>query len=290
VRTASRKPCPAQVVGREPCRFHARRNSSFCAYHDEKTRTRDVDESRWCSWLSSDEKSRCQRWAMRVSDRCSQHDPERSADSLLASRVQRSARVDSLSDLAEWNDAERRRQIPVVASIARAWVKFAFFDSRRSDALAEFADALDQTLQPLENEEERDALMRRYDKAMTRIISLGLNTQDHIAPLATAWIESKKRLGDKEALRWARQGLETGVQRPHPKEDLDVLTAINASLTRQAQDRKISWSVVQRDVEKATGRKFGPLEDFTKWVVGHLGDLLGMLPPRAESRRRRKPQ
>jgi hypothetical protein len=228
---------------------------------------------------------------MRVSDRCSQHDPERSAESVLARRVQRRARIDGLQGLAEWNDADKRKDIPVVACIARAWAKVAIFpDSRRCDALDEFADALDQTLQPLRNEEQRDALARRYDKAMTRIISLGLDTLDHIAPLATAWIESKKRSGDKEALRRARQGLETGVQRPHSEEDLKTFTVINASIAAQAATGKVVWTVVQQDVERATGHRFGPLEDFTKWVVAHLSDLLGMLPPRSESPRRKKRQ
>jgi hypothetical protein len=204
------------------------------------------------------------------------------------------------------NDAIRREQIPetirVLHTLAGSQIiqGTLLFDSRCQDALTGFADALAEVYksEPVvfddqgsavnpRSEERNNALARKYDDAMSRIISLRLDVVPYLQPLARGWIESKQRLGDWEALRWARRGLEKGVKRPHSREDLKLVEAITVSIARQTrQTERVVWTDVQRDAEAATGRKFKSLENFNKYVVRHLSDILSDLPSRGARDRR----
>jgi hypothetical protein len=202
------------------------------------------------------------------------------------------AQNERLSNLAEHNDAERRKTIPNDVQEIRALAGGTNYDARANAAFEGFADALSDvgTLsQPMTKAEEqqRRRPIRRYDKAVMRLISLGLDSAPVVDGYCKAWIRSKRVTGDKEALRWAKQGLEKGVKRPYSSEDLAVFKAVKASIVRQPSGR-VHWGTVWKDTEQDTGRKFGTLENFNKGVVRHLRDLLAELPPRASRRKPRR--
>jgi hypothetical protein len=199
------------------------------------------------------------------------------------------AASERLSHLAEYNDAERRKTIPATADRIRDLAGGPLYNARDNDAFEQFADALDAvaTLSPpttKAEERQQERVIQRYDKAVMRLISLGLDDAPLVDTFCKGWITSRKVLGDKKALRWARQGLEKGVKRPYSSEDLAVFKAVKASIVRQPMGQ-VRWGTVWKDTEQDTGRRFGTLENFNKWVVRHLRDLLSELPPRASRRR-----
>jgi len=71
--------CPAQVSGREPCRYAPQGGSTYCSRHDPDTlQALPVDRARWCDHGLGKE-SPCQRHALQGSRFCEGHDPEQKA-------------------------------------------------------------------------------------------------------------------------------------------------------------------------------------------------------------------
>lgn len=241
--------------------------------------------ARWCTQILPDGQP-CQYWAIRGSSFCARHQLM-DDQSVQRRRTERRFSLESQYKIKEWLDEMRHQQLPGVIKYLKEDWKDTISRTKsgrtiRQDAITDLAEILEEIVQ-LGPENIPEALAREYGKAMQHIISLGLDKDDPIlGPFAQDWITSRRGSGDKEALRWAGQGLEKGVKRPHTDEEMRSATVISAAIDRQRLEgsERVNWTRIKREVESALGRSFGTLENFNKWVVRNLSDLLEELPPR----------
>lgn len=170
---------------------------------------------------------------------------------------------------------------------------------RHHDALDEFADVL-ATIHQLGSAPPPESLDGRYQRAVQAAVRLHFDQHPEMGtvfgPLIDEWIATRRRLGDKEWLREARQGLEKGVRRPHgwemrneargPWREILVTRAIQKAIRAQytAGARRVRWAGILTQLTEQGLMPAQSLENFTKWVARHLGDLLDELPPRHSRR------
>ena len=101
------------------------------------------------------------------------------------------------------------------------------------------------------DESERVAFephVKAYGKAVLRAARLGLLSKVKDNPSVEAakeWVLTRRRLGNREALRMARSGLEKGVKRPYTIEELLLCNEI---VSRVESNVYMEWTEIQRDL------------------------------------------
>jgi hypothetical protein len=166
---------------------------------------------------------------------------------------------------------------------------------RQHDALDELADTL-AAIHQRGSGAIPESLDGRYWRAVQCAVRLRFDQHPEMTavfgPLIDEWITSRRGLGDKEWLREARQGLEKGVRRGHgwemrnesrgPGREILIAHEIQQAIRAQylAGAQRVRWSGILIQLIEKGLLPPQSLENFTKWVVRHLGDLLDELPPR----------
>jgi hypothetical protein len=163
-------------------------------------------------------------------------------------------------------------------------------------------------------EREMAEISRRHRTAMVAVARARIR-DPLIARIVAEWRAARRMYGDKQALRWVRQGEETGVRRPPTVPQLHVLAAAAAEVRRQLAESEnrngVEWKRVQdalrRDrrlldrlerlpktrrskagTTKGEAPKLdGSLETFTRWLRRHGDGWLEILPKRKHPNRRR---
>lgn len=220
-------------------------------------------------------------------------------------RVELLARHDTSSRLAEWNDTERAATLPaVLAEINRLADRTP--NRRQRAAIDAFHDAVEAVIHHHGPVHVAERLAERLSETVGRLVSLRFDQHPLLGPWIAEWRQARERLGDKEALRWARQGWETGIERPHSHQEVQIASVINKAILKTIQARqlaegrakgakrrlpavRVKWGAIKEQL--VTEGLINPqsLPSFTTWVVRQLSDLLEELPRRKPRRRRARP-